>query len=298
MCTSLTLAALALAAAAGPPQADALARVPAGARRAVLASEWFLGAPYVLSPLGEGSAPDPDPRFRLDAFDCVTLVETAVAFANAGSAAEAARLLDDIRYDGPPDFDHRNHYLEAQWLPANLRKGWIAEATREIAGPLAVTTGKRLDADTWRAAERAGYVLPALSRDRRPVGDFRLDLVPLARVAEISRRIPPGTILLVVREDRPRRPYRVTHLGIVVAGSDGSRWLRHASDVPGVLRVRDERLDRFLSRNARYQGWPVSGVSLYAIRDNAARAREILAAPAPSPGPPAARSPAPGAPAP
>ncbi len=277
MWLSLTLA-LAMAAAGSPPE-EALARAPAGAPRAVLASRWFLGARYAVSPLGEGSGPDPDPRFRLDAFDCVTLVETAIAFANAGGAAEAARLLDDIRYDGPPDFDHRNHYLEAQGLPSNVRKGWIAPATREIAGPLAVTTGKRLDAGAWRAAERAGHVLAALSPDRRPLGDFRLDMVPLARVPEIAPRIPPGTILLVVRQDRPRRPYRVTHLGIVVAGRDGSRWLRHASDVPGALRVRDERLDRFLARNARYQGWPVSGVSLYAIRDNAARAREILAAP-------------------
>ena len=284
VCPSLTLAALALAAAPSVSDAQAgLAGVPPGRERAVLASERFLGAPYLLSPLGEGSGPDPDPRFRLDAFDCVTLVETTVAFANAASAAEAARLLDDIRYDGPPDFDHRNHYLEAQWLPANVRKGWIAAVTREIAGPLAVTTGKRLDAGAWRAAERAGHVLPALSKEHRPLGDFRLDLVPLARVAEVAPRIPPGTILLVVREDRPRRPYRVTHLGIVVVGKDGARWLRHASDAPGAMRVRDERLDLFLARNARYQGWPVSGVSLYAIRDNTARAREILAAvPAPS----------------
>jgi hypothetical protein len=291
VCPSLTLAALALSATASGPAAETgLARVPPGSARAVLASERFLGAPYVLSPLGEGSGPDPDARFRLDAFDCVTLVETALAFANAASAPEAARLLDDIRYDGPPDFDHRNHYLEAQWLPANVKKGWIAAVTREIAGPLAVTTGKRLDAGGWRAAERAGHVLPALPKDRRPLGDFRLDLVPLARVPEIAPRIPPGTILLVVREDRPQRPYRVTHLGIVVAGNDGARWLRHASDAPGAMRVRDERLDRFLARNARYQGWPVSGVSLYAIRDNTARAREILSF---SPGPAAARSPAP-----
>jgi hypothetical protein len=297
VCLALTLAALA-AAAPGPAAEAGLARVPPGAERAVLASERFLGAPYVLSPLGEGSGPDPDPRFRLDAFDCVTLVETAIAFANAASAPEAARLLDDIRYDGPPDFGQRNHYLEAQWLPANVRKGWIAAATREIAGPLAVTTGKRLDAGGWKAAERAGHVLPGLSKDRRPVGDFQLDLVPLARVAEIAPRIPAGTILLVVREDRPRRPYRVTHLGIVVAGKDGARWLRHASDAPGAMRVRDERLDRFLARNHRYQGWPVSGVSLYAIRDNTARAREILSArpgasPGASAGPAVDRSPAP-----
>jgi hypothetical protein len=68
----------------------------------------------------------------------------------------------------------------------------------------------------------------------------------------------------------------VTHLGIVVLGPKGARLLRHASDVPGVMRVRDEPLLRFLERNARYQGWPVVGVSLWAIRDGAARAEELL----------------------
>jgi len=293
---SLHLAGLALLAASPAREAalDAgLVARAAGAERAVWASERLLGARYVLSPLGEGEGPDPDPRFRLDAFDCVTFVETAVALGNAATAAEAARLLDDIRYDGPPDYAHRDHYVEAQWLPANLRKGWLAEATREIAGPLAARAEKRLTAAGWKAAERAGRVLPDLPPERRPLGTFAFDLVPLARVPEIARRIPPGTVLLVVREDRPWRPYRVTHMGLVVAGPAGERLLRHASDAPGALRVRDERLDRFLARNARYGGWPVSGVSLYSIRDNAARARELLTG-APSSGrPPASAAPAP-----
>jgi hypothetical protein len=287
---SLHLAGLALLAASAGTEAAldvGLAARAAGPERAVWASERLLGAPYRLSPLGEGEGPDPDPRFRLDAFDCVTFVETAVALGNAARAAEAARLLDDIRYDGPPDFAHRDHYVEAQWLPANLRKGWLAEATRAIAGPLAERSEKRLTPSGWRAAERAGRVLPDLPPERRPLGTFAFDLVPLARVPEIAPRIPPGTVLLVVREDRPARPYRVTHMGIVVAGPRGERFLRHASDAPGLLRVRDERLDRFLARNARYGGWPVSGVSLYSIRDNSARARALL-----SGGPPADRAPA------
>ncbi len=293
---SLHLAGLALLAASPGPEAalDAgLAAHPAGPERAVWASERLLGARYLLSPLGEGEGPDPDPRFRLDAFDCVTFVETAIALGNAASAAEAARLLDDVRYDGPPDFAHRDHYVEAQWLPANLRKGWLAEATRAVAGPLAERAEKRLTPAGWKAAEKAGRVLPDLPPERRPVGTYAFDLVPLARVPEIATRIPPGTVLLVVREDRPWRPYRVTHMGVVVAGPKGKRFLRHASDAPGSLRVRDERLDRFLARNARYGGWPVSGVSLYSIRDNAARARALLSGGPSSDRPPASAAPAP-----
>jgi Protein of unknown function (DUF1460) len=270
-----------------------LAGRPAGAERAIWASERLVGARYVLSPLGEGEGPDPDPRFRLDAFDCVTFVETAIALGNSTSTAEAARLLDDIRYDGPPDYAHRDHYVEAQWLPANLRKGWLAEATRAVAGPLAERAEKRLTRSGWKAAEKAGRVLPDLPPERRPMGTFAFDLVPLARVPEIAPRIPPGTVLLVVREDRPWRPYRVTHMGVVVAGPRGERLLRHASDAPGALRVRDERLDHFLARNARYGAWPVSGVSLYSIRDNAARARALLSGGPSSDRPPASAAPRP-----
>ncbi len=269
---SLHLLALALAAGrADPaPQLDAgLAQHAAGPERAVWASGLLVGAPYLLSPLGDRDGPRAGPRFRLDAFDCVTFIETSIALANSASTAEAARLLDDIRYDGPPDYAHRNHYVEAQWVPANLRKGWIAEATRAVAGPLARTATKHLTPATWRAAERAGHVLWDLPPDRWPLGSFSIDLIPLGRVVELAPRIPVGTLLFVLRADRPWRPYRVSHAGMVVAGRRGERYVRHASDARGALRVRDEPLERFVARNRSYRGWPVSGVSLFTIRDNA-----------------------------
>ncbi|HEY7726457.1 MAG TPA: N-acetylmuramoyl-L-alanine amidase-like domain-containing protein, partial [Anaeromyxobacteraceae bacterium] len=210
---------LARASTAGPTPESALwadlAAAAPGPARAALASRLLLGAPYVRSPLGEGKTPDADPRFRLDAFDCVTFVETAIALGHAASAAEARALLDDVRYDGPADFQHRNHYLEAQWLPANARKGWVEEVTERVAGAWAVPFRVRLDEEGWRAAERAGNVLADLDPGRRPRGAWAYSLVPLARLVALAPRIPEGTILLVVREERRARPYRVTHLGLV-----------------------------------------------------------------------------------
>jgi predicted transcriptional regulator len=248
---------------------------PPGAPRAVAASAPLLGAPYLLSPLGEGRGEDPDPRFRLDAFDCVTFVETAIALGNAASVAEARALLDDLRYDGPADFAHRNHYVEAQWLPANARKGWIEDVTEAVAGELALRAEVTHSAERWKAAARAGRLVPGLDPARLPTGSFPLPYLPLDHLPELAARIPDGTVLLVVRADRPARPLRVTHMGIVVVGEGGERWLRHASDVPGARRVRDERLDRFARRTARERTWPVSGVSLWAIRDNGARAARL-----------------------
>src|SRR5512142_1553378 len=131
------LAALVLAAPAPAPElavTRALAAAPAGGPRAAAATRPLLGAPYVLSPLGEGFGRDPDPRFRLDAFDCMTLVETAVALGSAVTLAEARLALDDVRYSGPPSYEARNHEVLSQWIPANLAKGWIVEATSTLHG--------------------------------------------------------------------------------------------------------------------------------------------------------------------
>jgi len=253
----------------------ALAEHRPGAERAAWASSFLLGAPYRPSPLGEGSGVDPDPRFRLDAFDCVTLVETAIALGAVHTVAEAQRVLDDVRYDGTPSFRTRNHYVESQWIPSLERKGWLEPVTREIAGAAATRVVKHLDDGTWELVARHGRLVPGLSPADGARGDFGLDLVPLSHLAEVGPRIPDGTVLLVVRDDRALRPSRVTHMGLVVVRPDGTRALRHASDVPGALRVRDEALDAFARRAAR-QKWTVVGVSLYRVRDNSARARELL----------------------
>ncbi len=124
-------------------------------------------------------------------------------------------------------------------------------------------------------AERSGHAVAGLSTAELPRGDFEIDLVPLGDALGVAPRIPNGTVLLVVREDRPNRPSRITHMGLVVVRSDGTRVVRHASDVPGVLRVRDEALEAFLRRAGR-QKWKVVGVSLYRVRDNGAHAGEVL----------------------
>ncbi len=240
-----------------------LAGHPRGAERAAWAAGLLRGQPYRTSPLGEGAGRDPDPRFRLDAFDCVTLVETALALGASTSTEEAAARLDGIRYAGAPSWEARLHYVESQWLPALVAGGWLEPVTAAVAGARARPATKVLDAATWARAERAGRVVPGLPPERLPLGTFALDVVPLAQVPEIADRIPHGTVLLVVREDRPDRPSRVTHMGLVVAAPDGRRRVRHASDVPGVLRVRDEPLAAFLARAARRR-WTVTGVSLYA----------------------------------
>jgi hypothetical protein len=263
---------LALSAQPPAPLLRALAESPAGAERAVAATAPLVGRRYLLSALGEGSGPDPDPRFRLDAFDCVTFVETAIALGNAADLREAARILDDVRYDGPPGFDRRNHYVIPRWIPANLARGWVEDVADAVAGADVVDAVERFDDARWARLARAGAAVRHLPREAWPRGEFRARMVPAGRLLASAGRIPSGTILWVVREDGPLRPTRVTHAGLVVVGPAGERRVRHATASVGTLRVIEEPLDRFLRRQDRaHPAWPVSGFVLLRIRDDRAR---------------------------
>ena len=272
---TFALAALATQPSAPAPLLRALAERTAGGERAVAATEPLLGRRYLLSPLGEGAGPDPDPRFRLDAFDCVTFVETAIALGNAGDLDEAARALDDVRYDGAPAFDRRNHYVIPQWTPANVARGWVEDVAEEVAGTEATDAVERFDDDRWRRLARSGATVSHLSPEAFPRGTFRARMVPAGKVLAYANRIPAGTITWVVREDRPDRPTRVTHAGLIVVAPGGERRVRHATSSAGTTRVIEEPLARFLRRQEQaYPGWPVSGLLFQRIRDNRTRLGE------------------------
>lgn len=268
---------LALAAAPGPSAAERLEAAigralgaPAGAARASAASAPLLGARYALSPLGEGTGEDPDPRFRLDAFDCVTFVETALALGSAATLDEARRALDDIRYRSRIHVADRLHEVLSQWIPSNLAKGWIAPASREVAGDAARVEVVTYRADRWRRLAASGQRLTGVPLDEAPVGRFEVEVVPVAALAAAAARIPDGTLLFVVREERDDRLTRVSHAGLVVV-RDGRRLVRHASASPRVLRVVEEPLDRFVAGQRRAQRRPVVGLALFRILDARAR---------------------------
>jgi hypothetical protein len=226
-------------------------------RRVLEVSGRFLGTPYVHSPLGEGAGVDPDPTIRFDAVDCLTFVEETLALSIARNPAEVPALLQQLRYARNARYEERNHLVEAQWLPNNLRKGFVRDITRGFGGAATVRARKRITAESWASPSSRLLNLPKASR---VTGSFDLDMLPLSVALAGAPRIPPGTILLVVRADHPRKVTRVTHLGFVVQKKNRT-YLRHAAR-SGYHRVVDEELATFLTRNARYGKWPVAGIAL------------------------------------
>ncbi|MDC0709332.1 DUF1460 domain-containing protein [Stigmatella sp. ncwal1] len=245
------------------------------AERLLHVSERFLGTPYLASPLGEGSGVDPDPTFRLDAVDCLTFVEQSMALSLARNESEVMSLLERIRYASTPLYEDRNHLMEAQWLPNNVRKGFVVDVTHRYGGEDTVRVQKVLTPLTWKSKSSQALTLPP---ERQPRGTFALNMLPLDRILAHARQVPSGTILLVLRDDLPLKATRITHLGFLV--QKGRRtWLRHAAR-NRYGRVVDEDLETFLARNAKYDKWKVTGVSLFEVHSpDDTQVRTVLSSP-------------------
>ncbi|HEX9602497.1 MAG TPA: N-acetylmuramoyl-L-alanine amidase-like domain-containing protein [Myxococcales bacterium] len=233
-------------------------------------SRLFLGTPYGQYPLGEGSGVEAQPRWRADMVDCQTYVETVLAMANAKSVAEAKALLDDIRYTSPQiSFSTRNHFTEAQWLPSNEKKGYLREETTEIdpAAPAATLVLRR---EEWSSVKGLERLAPA----DIPEGSFSVRYLPLDRARERAAQFAPGSVLLIVRAQDPRRVVRVSHMALVVRTATGL-VVRHAS-FGKEKKVIEEPIGAFLDRLGTYRDWPVIGVALARALDAHGRAEEVL----------------------
>lgn len=225
--------------------------------RVARASAGFLGTAYVLSPLGEGEGRDPDPLVRWDAVDCVTMVEEAMALSVAPDADHLVETLNLIRYDGAPSYEARNHVMEAQWLPANVRKGFLKDVTRQYGGGDTVKAVKTITAATWQ--EKSGRSL-GLAPDAQPRGQFALELIPAAKAVEKLKGAPSGLVLVVARADRPWLLTRISHVGVLIQTEKGP-MLRHASR--SFKRVVDEPLERYLTRNLDFGKWTIDGLAVF-----------------------------------
>lgn len=240
-------------------RADAMSKLkelPTMRERLLAATDGFVGTPYVLSPLGEGSGHDADPLIRFDAVDCVTMIEESYAL----STAEPANLvpaLTALRYDGAPSWENRLHIMESQWLPVNVKRGVLKNVTADFGGAKTKKAKKVLTEATWKLKNGAGLELP---EDRQTKGTFELDIIPAADANALLKNAPAGLLVVVVRADRPTQVTRVSHVGVLVQSPKGP-MLRHASR--SFKKVVDEPLSRYLSRNLDFGAWTIEGLALY-----------------------------------
>jgi hypothetical protein len=115
----------------------------------------LLGAPYLPHPL-VGSATEPEVfTVTLQGFDCVTLVETALALAWADDREAFLTLLRQVRYrHGEIAWQQRLHYA-TDWLHHHVQHGRLSEvacgeAMPRITRRLDVLPGFPPHTATWR----------------------------------------------------------------------------------------------------------------------------------------------------
>lgn len=196
---------------------------PELSRRIDHISAFFLGRPYIENSLGGGPGSPETMIVSLEAFDCVTYVETVLALANSSSAADFVDVLVRLRYRREAiDWFERNHYM-TEWARANQAKGFVRNLTR---GALVRRIERRLSI--------VDGLSPRLARFR---------CFPKRGFTRIADRIQTGDLILFV-STRPRLD--VFHIGILVRNGPGI-VMRHATRKAGAV-IEQSLLD-FLSSN-------------------------------------------------
>lgn len=256
-------------------------RLPGLQERLEAVSFRFLGTPYVLGPLGEGPRGefDRDPLVSFKAADCTTLVEQVMALSLEPELTEALKTLQRIRYrGGRVSYEDRNHFAAADWVPNNAAAGFIEDITREVAGEKTKTATKLISKSRWYA-QKSTEALRGFDGDPpearaarlerlRALGSrfadqrVSLDYLPVEILPAYLRRIPPGTIVNLVHEDKDDVPVLVSHQ-VLLLGQGDSRTIRHASPFGGVVDV--PALEFFYKYFA--WKWRLVGLNLNRLRD-------------------------------
>ncbi len=219
-------------------------------------SKSFLGLPYGKGgPLGEGKEGrfDQDPLYRFDTFDCTTFVETVMALSFSREVNEFEIHQDQIRYmNGEVDYLKRNHFTDLQWIPENVKNGFMSEINEEVVdiSELKIAEATINYAGWLRSHKIQQIVIPdapiEIKEDRllelKNLSSqyqnqiARLSYIPISSLIKrpsILDKIPTGTVVNFVRPNWDLTEAAGTHQNISHQGflfrQKQILFLRHAS---------------------------------------------------------------------
>lgn len=213
------------------PSADRQTRLEAASRA-------LLGRPYLLGPLGEGDSirGEAKPRWRMDAFDCVTYLETSLALAVSNDSDALLSRMDSIRYrEGNAVWKDRNHFFEGDWLPRNQRYARLVEFPGD-------TVERRLLSRHGFYAKRGVAVDDTTIELRMTPRDRAIER--WSRPADTTRIRGVGLVGKVVG-------YPVLHTAFLVERKGEPAILRHASQAGT---VREQPFAEYLREKPKFVG--------------------------------------------
>jgi hypothetical protein len=103
---------------------------------------------------------------------------------------------------------------------------------------------------------------------------MRLSMLPLAAAMEAAQAFRPGSLVAIVRADRPGAPLWISHVGFVIDGE--KKRLRHASRRAGGHVLENDLLP-YLRQQGGRQAWPVVGIAVFEPRDAGPRIARLPA---------------------
>ena len=205
------------------------------------------------------------PSVNMNAMDCWTFFEIALAFARMIEEPEAnwtpQRMLHYIELDryrgGRCDGSYlsRLHYLE-DWLADNDRRGLVNDLTRELGGRRVGHSAREMTV-AWRSyryLRNNPALLRPLGRMEAQVSARPMYQIPKSRVAAIEPKLRNGDIIGIVSRDG-RRGFATSHVGLAYRTGDGVLHFMHASSPRNYGRVLvDSRLRDYLHKYSSHTG--------------------------------------------
>ncbi len=202
----------------------------------------FRGRPYL-----EGTLDAPDTEtlvVRLDGFDCVTFVETALAMARGVTTGDTtyagfARRLAGQRYRNGTmqGYCSRLHYF-TEWLADNAERGTVERLDDELGGrrladTLNFMSTHRSAYDRFATDDSLYACVQAMETNLQARQEDRpVRYVPQDSIRAVYDQLRAGDIVALVTSIDG---LDVSHTGLVYAHDDGSRGLLHASLSDGVV---------------------------------------------------------------
>jgi hypothetical protein len=203
---------------------------------------YFQGRPYL-----EGTLDQPDTEtlvVRLDGFDCVTFVETALAMARGVKAGDPtyegfARRLAEQRYRNGTmqGYCSRLHYF-TEWLADNEEKGIVNRLNDELSGrrlrdTLDFMSTHRSAYDRFATNDSLYACVQAMEDSLRArQRDRPVRYVPQDSIRAVYDQLRAGDIVAIATSIDG---LDVSHTGLVYAHDDGRKGLLHASLSDGVV---------------------------------------------------------------
>ena len=190
-------------------------------------SRSFLGRPYVENSLVGGPEQAEVLTISLEAFDCVTYIETVLGLAFSRSVSALVTAIREMRYEGGEvDWRRRNHFM-TDWARNNEMRGMIENLTKGTHTVKKIRSLGSINGLPWRQAT------------------FRC--FPKQRLRQVSPTCETGDLILFAST---RKWLDIFHVALLVKHGD-RLLMRHATRTAGCVIEQD--LEEFI-RNNRMSG--------------------------------------------